>query len=686
MDVLRKPDDDPRPEPPVRLEPLWRAIDWLQLKVEGASRRLLPDAWNPLLHSGAVANVLLLVACATGVALLVWYSPSAHQAHASMRELEASLLGRLVRGAHRYSSDGCIAFAAWHGLRLLAARRFSGPRWLAWVTGLAALALLWLVGWLGYWLVWDEPARRVALGTARVLDVLPIFADPLERAFVTDATVNSLLFFIVFFAHMLIPLAMGVALWLHIARLQRSDFLTSSRVTVALVAAVLVLAALLPPLAAGPARMRQVPGPLVIDAWYLAPVWLTDRLGGGALWALLAGVGGAAFAVPWLLARSKPRPATVAVSRCNACNACVTDCPYAAISLVPRTDGRGFATEARVDPAACVGCGICAGSCATGGSGLPHFDMLEQRGRFERWLEEDAAKGRPLHLALVCDDAVSAALQIDFATGACAALPGYRVARVPCAGWVNDITLDRALRKGAAGVLIVGCSHCRYREGVAWASERLDGKREPALPAHADRSRVRLVTADRSQLERLVAEARAFQAGRTPPPRRVLPRPAGVACGLLLGAAVVWAGQAVPYAPPRPSGAAVVLSFRHAGRVEERCRAVTEEENASRPIHMRRDKECSRGRQGVRVELEVDGQVAHRRTYGAAGLWSDGPSIGLEQLPVPPGPHRLTVRLDDSADPSAWAFTSTREVTLTEGERVAVVFDGQTGFTWHTGP
>ena len=109
--------------------------------------------------------------------------------------------------------------------------RVTGARWVAWVTGLALLGLLWVVGWLGYWLVWDQRAQQVALGSARLLDALPIFADPLGRSFLTDRSVNSLLFFVVFFVHMLLPLGMGVALWLHITRLSRPRFLPDRRMT-----------------------------------------------------------------------------------------------------------------------------------------------------------------------------------------------------------------------------------------------------------------------------------------------------------------------------------------------------------------------------------------------------------------------------------------------------------------------
>lgn len=673
---------DPQPEPPVRLQWAFRAVERVVLAVEGASRRALPDAWNPLLQSGAVANTLLIVACVTGVLLLFWYSPSVHLAHASMRALEADFLGSLVRAAHRFSSDGCVAFAAWHALRLTAARRFTGARWLAWVTGLFAVALLWVVGWLGYWLVWDEPARQVALGTARVLDVLPIFADPLSREFVADQTINSLLFFIVFFAHMLIPLGMGIALWLHIARLARSNFLVSKTLGLWLLGATLVLSAVAPPLAGEAARMARVPGAFGYDAWFLWPLWLTDRMPGGPLFLLAATAGAVGFLVPWLFAKRRPKPATVVTSRCNGCEQCVKDCPYDAISMIPRNDGRSFPTQALVDPSRCVGCGICSGSCARGGSGLPHFEALLERARIERWLESEPV-GDERHLAFLCHDAAGHDLVVDPQSGACAALRGYRVLKVPCAGWVHGITVDRALARGAPGVLIVGCAGtCRYREGAQWAQERLLGKREPSLPAHADRTRVRLLELDRTQTAALLAAAEAFRGGQGPLRRARLPRYAGAALACGVGAAVVWGGQALSYRPPALDGSALVLSFRHPGRVDERCRPVTAEENARRPVHMRREQECSRGRQPVRVRVELEGQRLLDKQYPAAGLWGDGPSIGLERLAVPPGRHAVALKVGDSADPEEWAFTAEREVEFVRGQSPAVIFDRGTGFVW----
>lgn len=680
-----------QPEPPVRGGALLRLLENAFLWAERQTSKFLPDAVNPLLHTGAVVNTLLLVALATGGLLLIWYSPSVHSAYDSMKLIEAGVLPSLVRTLHRYSSDGCVFFAVWHAVRLTAARRFTGARWLAWVTGLVALALLWLTGWLGYWLVWDEPARQVAIGTARFLDRLPVFGDPLEGAFLADATVNSLLFFIIFFVHMLIPLGMGIALWLHLARLQRPVFLTRQRLSVALVVGLTALSLLAPAAVAGPAQMGVFPGRFALDAWYLAPLWLTDRLGGGLLWLLLA-VGTLVLAVaPWAAAKRRALPATILTERCNACEHCMEDCPYEAISMVPRTDGKPFKLQAMVDPSRCVGCGICSGSCATAGSGLPHFDTLAQRARAEAWIKQAAGGPLPL-VAYLCHDAIPAWTQVDEKTGECLSLPGYRVMQVPCAGWVHAITVERLLREGSPGVLIVGCSgSCRFREGLTWAEGRMAGTHPTPLSARVEPGQVRVLGLNRLEFPRLMAEAAAFRAERNGKAAARAPAKApsrarvATGVGLLsaLGAVTLWAGNQVGYLPPQPLAPRLAVSFKHPGMVAEKCRTLSAEELAKQPAHMRRATECLRGRQPVRMRLLVDGQLTLERSYAAAGMWGDGSSVALEELDVPAGRHVVAIALGDTADEAEWPYHDEHTLELAVGRRYTVLFDRTAGFSWH---
>lgn len=688
------PDPDHRSgEPPVRGEALLRLLERPFHWLEAPFARALPEHLNPIAQAGAVANTCLIVALVTGVLLLVWYVPSVNGAHASVESMVAApWTAGLVRSLHRYSSDAAMAFILLHAARVFVARRFAGARWLAWITGLPLLGLTWLVGWTGYWLVWDEGAREIALTTARFLDVLPIFVDPMSRSFLTDESVNSLLFFVVFFVHMLLPLAMGVALWLHLARLARARLLTSRAMTACIIAGLVVASIAVPAISAAPARMAHAPSRLVVDAWYLAPVIVAEHLSAGAAWGLMLVAGLALASVPWSLVRGRTRVASVVEWKCHACSNCVTDCPFAAITMGPRGAPHRADQVATVDAARCVGCGICSASCEPGAITLPWDQPLLERRRVDAWLERAIEAGDAPVVIFGCAGSAADSLSVDSTSGRCAEIPGARVMIVPCTGWIHALSLERALRRGASGVLVVGCppGACRFREGDRWFHERTFGRREPSLRRDkADGSRIRHVNLPPGRVAELVREAAsAGTVGAGARPRRVpwLIAALGV---LFLGSAAIVAGTRLPYSPAAARVATLIVSLRQAGQVVERCRDLSPEELAALPAHMRQPRRCTRGRAPIRVRVEIDGQVVLSKAFPAAGVWSDGKSFAVDSVDVPPGERQVSVAIadgalveDDLADETAWRFGDSRRLTFRLGEnRVVRIENGDV--SWH---
>lgn len=679
--------EDVRPDPKLRGDGLFSALETPFLWLDRAIERVVPAAWNPLAQTGAIANVTFIVACVTGVLLLIWYSASVHTAWSSLDAMRATFFPQLVRSLHRYSSDASMFFVILHALRLTGARRFAGARWLAWVTGIVLVGSLWLVGWLGYWLVWDEPARQVAIGSARVLDALPIFSDPMGRSFLTDKSVHSLLFFIVFFFHMLLPLGMGIALWLHITRLSRSRFLTSRGMSVAVGVSLIALSILAPAHSGAPAKMLVVPRALSLDAFYLLPIEITDRLGGGALWAVMLVSGIVGFSLPWMLLRGRAKPAEVDLGKCNGCRNCAADCPYNAITMRPRTDGRAHEVEAFVDASKCVGCGVCAGACDSAGIGVPQVSQVDARKRIDQWVDEAIKAAEKPFIAFVCQRSAGARALVDAASGVSPDLPGYRVMPVVCTGWVHALTVERAIRHGAEGVLLVGCgkSEPATREGTLWTRERIEGLRAPMLRRDkVERDRVRLVELDRTRSSELTREAEAFRA-HAAEPKEQGGRSLHFVAATFIASAIAFLtllGSRVGYGGPPQHGAELVVSFKHPGRTGEHCRKLSEEEKQKMPPHMRREEICERGRAPVRLKVEVDGAVRVSSTTRPEGLRSDGPSIGVETIALPPGEHRVALSIGDSHDPNEWSHRDERTITVGSSGRIVVLFDRSTGFTW----
>ncbi|HYH41566.1 MAG TPA: cytochrome b N-terminal domain-containing protein, partial [Burkholderiales bacterium] len=274
--------------------------------LDGFIARWLPHESNPLAQAGAAANFALTVAIASGVALLVWYSPSLQFAYDSVSAMTGGTAGGWVRAVHRYSSDLAMLFVLVHAARIFFARKFSGTRWLPWVSGVGLIALVWFIGWTGYWLVWDQPAQQVAVTSMRLLDALPIFGEPLGRLYVADRMVPSLLFFVVFFLHMLLPLAIAVGLAVHLVRVSRAKLFPNWKLAVGLLAGLAIAAWLVPAPLDARAQMALKAPSFTVDAWYLTPLAFALRFQHAGLWVALFGTTAVAAAVPWLLGRRRP--------------------------------------------------------------------------------------------------------------------------------------------------------------------------------------------------------------------------------------------------------------------------------------------------------------------------------------------------------------------------------------------
>lgn len=672
-----------RAQPRLFGERLLGLVERLFAALDRALTRFLRPELNPLSQAGAIANSSLLVACATGILLLFWYRTTVHEAYASVATIDASVPAHFIRSLHRYSSDAALLFALVHAAREASAGRLGRVRWLAWTTGIATVGLLWLVGFLGYWLVWDTRGQAVALASSNFVDRLPILSDPLSRSFLADELLSSLLFFVVFFLHMLIPLAMGIGLWLHITRLSRPTFLTKRTMTLALLASMSALSLAAPADLAAPARMAVAPSGFALDGWFLWPVLVGKHLGSGTGEALALVLTVALLSLPWLLTRTRPRPAVVTPARCTACERCYADCPYDAIRMVPRSDGRPYPSVAMVDPSRCVGCGICAGSCDSAGIGLPWLDAVEERHALDRRITERLTTSPDVNVAFVCAEAKQRG-----GAGAKALSPelsGYELVSVPCAGWVHPLLAERGIRHGASSVVVVGCEPgcCSYREGQAWTEARFAGEREPALRTERVGARVQLIDLARHPSGSSKRSGASAEAAAPKPPS---PRGLGAAVTAALVAVtlsgITWAGTRVAYSASAREPV-LVVSLKATGAAKTACRPLTTEEKQRLPIHMQRKSVCERGRAEVRLRVSADGRTLLDRAYAPRGIWGDGNSVAIERVSLPPGDHTIGIEVGDSADRTELQYRSERTAHFANGRQTSVLFDQSKTFRWY---
>jgi len=454
---------------------------------------------NPLYHSGAVAVGAFVVLLVTGVYLLLFYRVGAPYASVAAISHQA-WGGRWIRTVHRYASDLAVVAIVVHAVRMFFQGRSWGPRALAWLSGLVLLFVLLVSGWTGYVMVWDVQARLFAMEGARLLDVLPIFSEPIVRAFSGETPMPGAFFFLNLFLHIALPIGLALLLWIHVARVARPRLLPPRPLLFASLGLLLLLSVVWPAPMIPEADALRVPVEVTVDLFYGFFLPITTRVQPGWTWLLGGGLAVVACLVP-VVARPRspyrPAPSVVDERLCTGCEQCYLDCPYEAISMVARQDDRPTLV-ARVDPGLCVSCGICAGSCAPMGVGPPGRTGRDQLAGVHAFVERHA----PRDVVIVACDRGSGGV------GSMASFLHAPVLPVGCAGSLHTSVVEHLIRSGAQGVLVVSCPprDCWNREGAIWLEQRLFHDREAELQARVDRRRVRLLFAAEHERS-IVAEA-----------------------------------------------------------------------------------------------------------------------------------------------------------------------------------
>ncbi len=548
--------------------PLRRALRALLDTIEGAFDRAFGQVGNPWRHLGGLAYFLFWIVAVSGIYVYIGFDTEVEGAYASVERLSSNAFpfGSLARSLHRYASDAFVLVVLLHLAREWIHGRYAHFRRFSWLTGVFALWLVYASGIGGFWLVWDRIAQYSLVATTEWLDVLPVFDGALIRNFIAETAVNDRFFSLLIFLHIGIPLALLAVMWVHLQRLARPETTPPHAIAWSTLTALMLLAVVAPVASDAPAELAAAPGTLALDWFYLGVHAFADATSPLALWLAVGGFTILLALFPWVSRAARaPRPiaAVVNLANCNGCARCFADCPYAAVTMQPRTDGRNLPRQSVVDPDLCAGCGICAGACPSStpfrsvaelvtGIDMPQAPIHAFRAELEAALTRLAPQRLHAASGIVPPDEGT---QRDFATARGQAIPrivafgcgpehgGAELTSIAdehtttvsliCAAQLPPSFIEYALRAGADGVLVTGCREgdCMYRLGNRWTEERLGALREPHLRAAVPRDRVRIVWAgcnDRKALHSalqtfraaLATAAGAHQTVFAPPPKR----------------------------------------------------------------------------------------------------------------------------------------------------------------------
>ena len=495
---------------------------------ESGLNKAFPPEWNPLLNLGALGFFFYWIITVSGIYLFIFFETSVHDAFESVEYMthDQWYAAGVMRSLHRYASDGLVVVMVAHLLREFALDRYRGVRWFSWVTGVPVLVLVFVAGITGYWMVWDSLAQYVALVTTEWLDKLPIFGEPIARNFFSPDTLESRFFTLMVFMHIAVPLIALIILWVHLQRVTRPRINPPRGLAIGVFAAMLALSLVYPATSQGPADLAKVPAAVGLDWFYLPLYPLLDTWPGPVTWGASGALLFILVAMPWLPPMRKPAAAVVDLANCNGCTRCFDDCPYNAIMMGNRTDGRPFERQAVVNSALCVGCGICAGACPTSmpfrtasdlipGIDLPDHSISALRESVHAAAENLRGKSRVLVFG--CEHGIPLG-----------ELPGGAApVSLRCIGQLPPSFIDYVLSKNFAdGVVLAGCAEnsCHARFGIKWTQARLARIRDPQLRARVPVERLKVLWAGRlgrAQLDGLLRDFTS-ELEKLPAPR---PRP-----------------------------------------------------------------------------------------------------------------------------------------------------------------
>jgi len=670
--------------------------------IQDTGRRIFeyPQKWldrafgnnlNPLRHLGALTIFFLWIVLISGIWITIFFKTSVVGAFESVEymTIEQWYLGGIMRSLHRYASDAAIVTLVLHISKEFVFDRYRSARWFSWVTGVPLLWMIIPLGITGYWLVWDQLALYVALISSEMLDALPIFTDSMARNFLSTESLSDRFFTLMAFTHIIgLPIFLVFGIWIHVFRINRPKINPPRKVMIGALSAMLVLSFVYPAMSQGIADPALVPQSLALDWYYLLVYPLLNYWPAGTVWVLLIGFSLLICLAPWLPPARKPAVVEIDLDNCNGCERCVEDCPFGALEMAPRSDGKKYASEAVVSAELCLSCGICVGSCPTATPFRKHselspgIDLPDQSVAVVREMVIDATSkltGDRRILMFGCTGSDQPSRFVDTETA---------VINVTCMAQLPPSFVDWVLsRDHADGVILRGCTHsdCQYRLGAKWTEHRMNRVRDPRLRNRVDTDKLAMLwTEPWCDFPNTDAAISAFRRSlgegeKTSPTVKTSKhhlRPLAVVLAWAVFAAASLVFTIWPRFSQLAEGNAIIsLTFSHAAQRLEACRKLSQEELNKLPPNMRTASDCPRERHAVDVTFSADDKILYQESLAPSGVWKDGKSTVYYRMEIPAGSHDLFIGMSDSGREQGYDFTGETEFTLAEGQHVVVEFD-----------
>jgi ubiquinol-cytochrome c reductase cytochrome b subunit len=190
-----------------------RALDWFDERtgIRHLTGKVLDEPipggarWAYVFGSGLL--FILLSQVVTGVALALYYTPTAETAHTSVAYITKQVAGgSFLRSLHSYGSSAMIIVLALHFLQTFVYGSFKGRRELLWMSGALLSFLILGMGFTGYLLPWDQKAYFATTVGTNIAGQIPLIGTLMARVLRGGDTIGTLTLSRFYVAHVfLIP-------------------------------------------------------------------------------------------------------------------------------------------------------------------------------------------------------------------------------------------------------------------------------------------------------------------------------------------------------------------------------------------------------------------------------------------------------------------------------------------------
>ena len=188
-----------------------------------AKKKKVPEhSYSFWYYFGGICLFLTGIQVATGMMLMLYYTPSIDAAHESIQFIMSHVkFGWLIRSVHSWTANILIGIIFVHMFSTYFLKAYRKPRELTWVTGFFLLLFFLAFGFSGYLLPWNELSYFATRVGTDIAGSLPLIGKWLKTVILGGSDVSQATLSRFFWLHVaVLPIAALAVIGIHVLLVQ----------------------------------------------------------------------------------------------------------------------------------------------------------------------------------------------------------------------------------------------------------------------------------------------------------------------------------------------------------------------------------------------------------------------------------------------------------------------------------